>query len=125
VSWLSRNSVGSLSVAANLQLVSLPRRRSAITRANRRPLRILVTRGRVSRRQLRICGLTENDLMSAMRQQGIRSFADVSLALYERAGRLTIVPASGKVGEQTITNLADAVPQPRAYSRTGRATGVF
>jgi uncharacterized membrane protein YcaP (DUF421 family) len=93
----------------------------AIARVKPGPLRILVVRGRVCRRQLRICRLTEDDLMSAMRQQGVGQFNQVSLALYEQAGRLTIVPTRDHGGQLVVTTLAAPVPSPRAGWRTRRA----
>lgn len=99
----------------------------AIAPVKRGPLRILVVRGRVCRRQLRLSQLTEDDLMSAMRQQGVGQLSQVSLALYEQAGRLTIVPTSDHGGQTVETTLAVAVPPAPARPcwRTRRVTGAM
>jgi uncharacterized membrane protein YcaP (DUF421 family) len=55
-------------------------------------VRVLVEHGRVRKDQLRICGLTDDDLYAEMRQEGVFSLSDVALVLYEVKGGLTIVP---------------------------------
>ncbi len=59
-------------------------------------VRVLVTDGRVRRRQLRLCGLTDNDLFAELRLQGVFALTDVRYVLYESKGGLSIVrnPAS-------------------------------
>ncbi len=57
-------------------------------------VRILVEHGRVRRRQLLICGLTESDLFAHLRQQGVYSLSDLRFVLYETKGNLTLVPES-------------------------------
>jgi uncharacterized membrane protein YcaP (DUF421 family) len=54
-------------------------------------VRILVDHGRLRRRQLLICGLTENDLFSQLRQQGVHDLETVRYVLYETKGQLSVV----------------------------------
>jgi uncharacterized membrane protein YcaP (DUF421 family) len=60
-------------------------------------VRVLVERGRLRRDQLVICGLTENDLLSQLRQHGVGSLDELRYVIYETKGELTIVrePGSG------------------------------
>jgi uncharacterized membrane protein YcaP (DUF421 family) len=55
-------------------------------------VRVLVEHGRIRRRQLLICGLTESDLFAHLRQQGVHSLPGVRYVLYETKGDLTVVP---------------------------------
>jgi uncharacterized membrane protein YcaP (DUF421 family) len=54
-------------------------------------VRVLIYNGELRRDQLLICGLTDNDVLSKLRQQGVRELSDVRFALYETKGELTIV----------------------------------
>lgn len=55
-------------------------------------VRVVVDDGEVQRRQLRLCGLTENDLLSKLREKGVGNVRDLRFVLYETKGDLTIVP---------------------------------
>ena len=55
------------------------------------PLRVLVRDGRIQRRDLRRCGLTDEDLAAVLRQQGVR-LEDVHLAVFESKGAVSILP---------------------------------
>ncbi len=55
-------------------------------------VRVLVDHGELRRRQLRICGLTDNDLYAQLRQRGIFDVAPLRYVLYEAKGGLTVVP---------------------------------
>ena len=55
-------------------------------------VRVLVEHGRVRDRQLRVCGITRNDLFAQLRQQGVYRLADLRYVLYETNGGLTVVP---------------------------------
>jgi uncharacterized membrane protein YcaP (DUF421 family) len=55
-------------------------------------VRVLVEHGRLRRRQLLVCGLTENDLFSQLRQQGVYDLGSLRYVLYETKGELTVVP---------------------------------
>lgn len=55
-------------------------------------VRILVDHGRLRRRQLLVCGLTEDDLFAQLRQHGVYEIGDLRYILYERNGELTVIP---------------------------------
>lgn len=55
-------------------------------------VRVLVARGELRRRELRRCGLTDNDLYSHLRQKGIFSLDGLRYVLYEAKGSITVVP---------------------------------
>lgn len=54
-------------------------------------VRVIVDHGQLRRGQLGICGLTENDVTSKLRRQGVSSIRDLRYVLYETKGELTIV----------------------------------
>lgn len=56
-------------------------------------VRVLVADGQVRHRQLRLCGLTDNDLYAELRLQGVLDLSRVRYVLYETKGGLTVVPA--------------------------------
>ncbi|MEV5705246.1 YetF domain-containing protein [Actinoallomurus sp. NPDC052274] len=62
-------------------------------------IRVLVAHGRIRRRQLRICGLTESDLVAQLRQRGVFGLSGVRFVLYEAKGGLTVVPESVATSE--------------------------
>lgn len=62
-------------------------------------VRVLVAHGRVRRRQLIICGITENDLLSQLRQGGIGDVRELRYALYETKGELTLVREDRSPGD--------------------------
>jgi uncharacterized membrane protein YcaP (DUF421 family) len=61
-------------------------------------VRVLVEHGRLRRDQLRVCGVTENDVLAQLRQQGVFDLADVRYALYETKGDLTVIRATDNAG---------------------------
>jgi uncharacterized membrane protein YcaP (DUF421 family) len=56
-------------------------------------VRVLVAHGRLRRRELLVCGVTEHDLAAQLRQRGVFDLAGVRYVLYEAKGGLTVVPA--------------------------------
>jgi uncharacterized membrane protein YcaP (DUF421 family) len=54
-------------------------------------VRVLVDHGRLRPGQLRICGLTENDVVAKLREQGVRDLSELRYVLYETKGELTVV----------------------------------
>jgi uncharacterized membrane protein YcaP (DUF421 family) len=58
-------------------------------------VRVLVDHGELRRDQLRVCGVTENDVLSKLRERGVRDLREVRYVLYETKGDLTIVPEPG------------------------------
>lgn len=73
-------------------------------------VRVLISHGQVRRRQLLICGITENDLLSQLRHAGYGDVRELRYALYETKGELTLVPEDHAPGEAPIiaSGLRDA-----------------
>ena len=61
-------------------------------------VRVLVAHGELRRRELRRCGLTDNDLFAELRQHGVFALDGIRYVLYEAKGSITVVPE--QVGEQ-------------------------
>lgn len=70
---------------------------------------ILMRRGVICEKQMRKMAFTLNDLMEAMRQQGVADPADVSDVVLETGGQVTVFP---KAGSRPVTpdDLGLAVP---------------
>lgn len=75
------------------------------------PLRVLIRDGKVDHRNLRRCGLTEGDLYAILREHGHLNVAGVKLALFERTGSVSVVPAS------TPASTSRGTPRPRDQQR--------
>ena len=58
-------------------------------------VKVLVDHGRLCPRQLRRCGLIDDEVLAHLRRNGVNSLADVRYVLYESKGELTIVPERG------------------------------
>lgn len=84
--------VAVITLIAIHRLVSLLRYRPAIRRLTDHRIRVLAADGCIRRHQLWICGLTEDDVHAALRQQGLSRLDQARLVLYERAGAITVVP---------------------------------
>lgn len=63
-------------------------------------VRVLVSHGEIRRKELRFCGLTDNDLLAQLRQRDVLSLDEVRYVLYEAKGDLTIVRQSAVLGPQ-------------------------
>jgi len=61
-------------------------------------VRVLVLHGEVRRHQLRLCGLTDEDLWSQLRQRGVLDLSGIAYVLYEAKGTLSIVPTTAVAG---------------------------
>jgi uncharacterized membrane protein YcaP (DUF421 family) len=72
-------------------LIARLRLSAGIGRLIDHPVRVLVTDGRLDRRQLGLCSLTEEDLRSVLRQRGVTSYGELRFVLYESRGGFTIV----------------------------------
>lgn len=81
------------------RVVSIARFQPRLRRLLDHRVRVLVAHGRIDRRQLRICGLTGDDLFSQLRQQGIFELSGIRYVLYEPKGGLTVVPEGGEPNE--------------------------
>jgi uncharacterized membrane protein YcaP (DUF421 family) len=67
-------------------------------------VRVLVIDGRLRRGQLHRCGLTDNDVLSELRQRGVFDLAQVKYLIYEAKGGLTVVPSDD--GRKPLVNTA-------------------
>jgi len=54
-------------------------------------VRILAAHGRLRPRELRRCGLTDNDIYTQLRQRGIESLDGVRYVIYETKGTVSVV----------------------------------
>jgi uncharacterized membrane protein YcaP (DUF421 family) len=77
-------------------------------------VRVLVKDGEVRRRQLRLCGLTDNDLYMQLRGLGIFSLDQVRYVLYETKGSLTVVQRDAAPADPPLVaeGLRDAAGYP-------------
>lgn len=80
-------------------------------------VRVLVVDGRLCRDQLRICGLTENDVLAKLRTQGARSVEELRYVLYETKGDLTVVPMHEGRDEPPL--IAAGLEDAAGFTRTG------
>lgn len=70
-------------------------------------VKILVDHGRICRKQLRRCGLIEDEVLAHLRHHGVDSLSNVRYVLYESKGELTIVPERGaQVPDPDLVRLA-------------------
>jgi uncharacterized membrane protein YcaP (DUF421 family) len=76
-------------------LVNLGRGNRWLAKAVDHRVRILVDHGRLRSDQLRICGLTENDVLAKLRERGVRELVELRYVLYETKGELTVVRETG------------------------------
>jgi uncharacterized membrane protein YcaP (DUF421 family) len=104
-------------------LVTLGRGNRWFVKAVDHRVRVLVDHGRLRRDQLRICGLTENDVVAKLRERGVHDVRDLRYVLYETKGELTIVPETGPQhpdGDLVRAGLADAAGfRPRTERSAG------
>lgn len=89
-SWL----IGAAAITALLvahSAVSWARFLPAFARWFDPPLRVIIQDGRVDRRQLRRCRMTEADLAEVLRQHGHAGPDDVHLAIFESKGGVSVL----------------------------------
>ena len=84
--------VALLTLIAIHRLASLLRFRPLAGKLFDHRVRVLVDHGQLRRRQLRMCGLTDNDLYAQLRQRGVFDLTQLRYVLYEAKGDLTVVP---------------------------------
>jgi uncharacterized membrane protein YcaP (DUF421 family) len=77
-------------------------------------IRVLAADGELRRAQLRRCGLTDNDVLSELRQRGIFDLADVKYVIYETKGGLTLVLHDSAQGPLVDTALTGALSVHRS-----------
>lgn len=103
--------VGVLALIAVHRLISLLRYQPTVRRLTDHRIRVLVAGGRIRRGQLRICGLTDDDVLAALRQAGMTRLGDARLVLYEQADGITVVP-NRRGGDLIDAALASAAAPP-------------
>jgi uncharacterized membrane protein YcaP (DUF421 family) len=93
--------VALLTLIAVHRLASLLRFRPVAGKLFDHRVRVLVDHGQLRRRQLRICGLTDNDLYAQLRQRGVFDLTRLRYVLYEAKGDLTVVPNRDNLGRES------------------------
>jgi uncharacterized membrane protein YcaP (DUF421 family) len=102
-------------------LVSYARINRRVAKAVDHRVRVLVDHGRLRRDQLRVCGLTEGDVVAKLRERGVHELGGLRYVLYETKGDLTIVPETGAPDPELVrAGLADAAGLPRRPAPPGR-----
>jgi uncharacterized membrane protein YcaP (DUF421 family) len=82
-------------------------------------VRVLVDHGQLHYGQLRLCGLTESEVLAQLRRHGVASLSELRYVLYETKGELTIVrePGDGIPDPELVRiGLRDAADSPRRDS---------
>jgi uncharacterized membrane protein YcaP (DUF421 family) len=81
-------------------------------------VKVLVDHGKLRPRQLRRCGLIEDEVLAYLRRNGVASLSDVRYVLYESKGELTIVPEHGsQEPDSDLVRIAlRQVPDPQGRS---------
>lgn len=103
-------------------LVSMGRFSPLLAKLVDHRVRVLVDHGQLRRSQLRICGVTENDIVSKLREQGVANLGELRYVFYETKGQLTIVREASTNGgdcQLVATALADAAGTRRNVKTDG------
>lgn len=100
------------------RLTSLARFQPLFGRLTDHRVRVLVIDGQLRRDQLRLCGLTDDDLLAQLRQHGIFDLHTLRYVLYEAKGGLTIVPEQSN---DDVGDLVDAALRSSAGFAVARA----
>ena len=105
------------------RLASLLRFRPLLGKLADHRVRVLLADGQLRRDQLRLCGLTENDLYAQLRQRGVFDLSQLRYVLYESKGDLTVVPqAPGPVPELARIGIEDSVGWTEPPTGAGQDT---
>jgi uncharacterized membrane protein YcaP (DUF421 family) len=92
------------------RITSLARFRPLLRRLTDHRVRVLVVDGQLRRGQLLLCGITEDDVLTELRQNGVLSLSQVRYLLFEVKGGLTIVRKDdGPGGDALEAGLRSAV----------------
>lgn len=83
--------VALLTILAAHLLVTIARYDPRLAKLTDHRVRVLLVDGELRRDQLKLCGLTENDVFSKLRERGVRRLEDLRYVIYETKGDLTIV----------------------------------
>lgn len=78
-------------------------------------VRVLVADGRLRHHELRRCGLTENDVQTQLRQQGVFDLSTIAYVLYETKGSISIVRRSVTEGGDDADILSAALEAAVGY----------
>lgn len=108
--------VALLTILAAHTVVTFLRYRPLVAKATDHRVRVLLEHGQLRRRQMRLCGLTDNDLLSHLRKAGVQELSELRYVLYETNGELSLVWArdpSQAVPELVRRGLNDAAGYPR------------
>lgn len=84
-----------LTILAAHWLVTFARYSPLLAKGVDHRVRVLVDHGQLRRDQMLLCGVTNNDLLSQLRQRGVGSVSELRYVLYETKGELTIVRELG------------------------------
>jgi uncharacterized membrane protein YcaP (DUF421 family) len=68
----------------------------------------LVEHGKLRRDQLRLCGVSDNDLMAQLRRLGVHRLDELRHVLYETKGQLSVVREDDPGGDLIDAGLRDA-----------------
>jgi uncharacterized membrane protein YcaP (DUF421 family) len=109
--------VALLTLIALHRLLSVARFSRWVNKLVDHRIRLLVIDGKVEAGQLRLCGLTSNDLFAELRQKGVSSLRDVKYVLYETKGGISIVPSSPGEPAELIDAAVAAAAGPAAGLR--------
>jgi uncharacterized membrane protein YcaP (DUF421 family) len=106
-----------LTVLGGHALVNLGRYNPWFAKVVDHRVRVLVDHGVLRADQLRLCGLTENDVLAKLRERGVERIADLRYVLYETKGELTLVREDGATRpdpDLVRAGLRDAAGYPSA-----------
>jgi len=108
-SWVT-GAVALGTIIAAHRIMSLLRFHPLLNKLTDHRIRVLFADGSLRRGQLRLCGLTDNDVLSELRQRGILDLAEVRYLLYEAKGGLTVVrrDADGPLVDSALGSAASA-----------------
>lgn len=95
--------VALLTLIAVHRLASLLRFNAVLGKLFDHRVRVLADHGQLRRGQLRLCGLTDNDVYAHLREKGVFDLAAVRYVLYETKGGLTIVPEDAGPDPELVT----------------------
>jgi uncharacterized membrane protein YcaP (DUF421 family) len=99
------------------RLTSIARFLPALRRLMDHRVRVLAVDGRLDIGQLRLCGLTADDVLGELRQRGIFDLDQVQYLLYEVKGGLTVVPVGS--GSSALVSAVVHMPGSRRSEGAG------
>lgn len=94
--------VALITIVAVHRLASALRFTPLLAKLTDHRIRVLVRDGELRRDQLRLCGLTDNDLYAELRLRGVFDVSELQYVLYETKGGLTLVQARADQGAPLV-----------------------